>query len=486
MAFCVHGHFYQPPREDPLTGEIPIEPGAAPYLNWNERINAQSYRPNALLGNFERISFNIGPTLIEWMEKHDPETLGLIIEQERRNCEKYGVGNGMAQSYNHTILPLAKLHDKITQVRWGIANFIHHFGHAPQGLWLPETAADNETLQVLADCGIEFTILAPWQAEQPLNKAPFDPAQPYLVPLDGGRQITVFFYNQDLSTRVSFDPGATVNADRFVTEALLPKYRAHKGTVIEPQLVLVASDGELYGHHQPFRDKFLAYLMDGALGQTTIDITYPALWMRRQPATHEITIRQPSSWSCHHGVTRWAGDCGCTANNSWKSPLRQALNTLADAIDEQYLCVISKYIDAGDDPWELRHRYIHVMLGEQTLNELAEAALKRPVDDAGLQQLNALLLAQFERQRMFTSCGWFFDDFDRIEPRNNVAYAAQAVLYTQLATGVNLTSLAVSALCDVRSTRSGLRADEVFMRHIDRTREWQGHQVFDTPAVPDC
>src|SRR5512140_3638531 len=184
LAFSVHGHFYQPPREDPLSGEIPIEPGAAPYRNWNERINAHCYRPNAELGNFERISFNVGPTLMEWMAKNDPETLSRIVEQERRNLDKFGVGNGMAQAYNHTILPLASPQDKVTQVRWGIADFEYHFGHEPQGMWLPETAADDETLWVLADCGIECTILAPWQAA-PVEGETLDPTHPYQIQLPG-------------------------------------------------------------------------------------------------------------------------------------------------------------------------------------------------------------------------------------------------------------------------------------------------------------
>ena len=166
-SLIIHGHFYQPPREDPLTGEIPIEPGAAPYRNWNERIHAQCYYPNALLHNFAGISFNIGPTLIEWMFDYDPETEASIVEQNRANLEAYGVGNAMAQAYNHTILPLASHHDKITQVRWGIADFELRFGQKPQGMWLPETGVDDETLAVLADCGIEFTILAPWQADTP-------------------------------------------------------------------------------------------------------------------------------------------------------------------------------------------------------------------------------------------------------------------------------------------------------------------------------
>jgi hypothetical protein len=464
MAFSIHGHFYQPPREDPLTGEVPVEPGAAPYCNWNERINAQCYRPNAQLGNFEHVSFNIGPTLLDWMEKHDPETLQMIVAQERKNLEKYGTGNAIAQAYNHTILPLARLEDKFTQVRWGIADFEHRFGHKPQGMWLPETAADDETLWVLAECGIEFTILAPWQA----NTNNLDASKPYRVPLPGGRSMIVFFYNQDLSTRVSFDPGATVNADRFVLEGLVPKFRAHKGSVIEPQLVMVASDGELYGHHQPFRDKFLSYLMDGALKQQPMSSTFPSLWIRSFPVEEAISIRQKSSWSCHHGVVRWMGSCGCAGNSEWKAPLRQALDQLGDAIDEQYLSVVRSYVE---DPWELRHEYIHVVLGHTSADELVASMACRSVPPEEMEKMVYLLRAQFERQRIFTSCGWFFDDFDRIEPRNNVAYAAQAVWLTNKATGVDLSPLAVAGLSHVRSWRTGLQADEVFRRHLLRANK---------------
>lgn len=469
MAFCVHGHFYQPPREDPLTGEIPIEPGAAPYRNWNERINAQCYRPNAELGNFEHISFNVGPTLMDWMAKHDPETMNRIIDQERKNVDTYGVGNAMAQAYNHTILPLGSFIDKVTQVRWGVADFEFRYGHEPEGMWLPETAVDDETLWVLADCGIKFTILAPWQA----NTDHLDATQPYRVHLAGSNgapdhDIAVFFYNRDLSTRISFDPGATVNADRFVLEELLPKYQLHKGRALIPQLMLMASDGELYGHHQPFRDKFLSYLMDGALHQHPIASTFPGLVLQNQPEMETLSIHQNSSWSCQHGLSRWSGECACTANSAWKAPMRQALKQIAAMIDEQYLSVAERYFN---DPWELRHQYIHVVHGTTTLDELAMSLADHPVAKDILRQLTLLLRAQFERQRMFTSCGWFFDDFDRIEPRNNIAYAAHAVLLTEMAVEEDLTQPAEAALSCVRSWRSGLCADEVFHRHMQRAEK---------------
>src|SRR6266511_270860 len=210
-SLCIHGHFYQPPREDPLIGAIPHEAGAEPYRNWNERSHAEFYRPNAVRGNFARISFNIGPTLFCWMESYDPATYRLIVEQDGANVRRHGVGSAIAQCYNHTIMPLATRADKETQIAWGIADFTHRFRRRPQGMWLPETAVDAETLAIMADFGIEFTILAPWQAEADA----LDTTEPYRVNLPGGRSIAAFFYHQGLSGRVCFDSAMTTNADTF-------------------------------------------------------------------------------------------------------------------------------------------------------------------------------------------------------------------------------------------------------------------------------
>ena len=469
LSICIHGHFYQPPREDPLTGEIPVEPGAAPYRNWNERIHSQCYFPNALVRNFERISFNIGPTLMEWMFDFDAETQADIITQNQKNVEEHGVGNAMAQSYNHTILPLASLEDKITQVRWGIADYELRYGQKPLGMWLPEAGVDHETLSVMAECGIQFTILAPWQAET----TQLDVSHPYRVVLPGQRRISVFFYNQELSTRISFDPASTVNADQFLMEYVMPKFKAWQNGVDsnEPQLVMIASDGELYGHHQPFRDKFLAYLLDGALDNVAVETTYPALWLKKYPPKEEIKIRQNTSWSCHHGVLRWSGVCNCTPHSEWKAQFRFALNRLSEAIDQQFLNVLGGRLE---DPWELRHRYIGVLHGLVSLKDLVAGLGGWNPDDRTLKQLHLLLRAQYERQRMFTSCGWFFEDYDRIEPRNNTAYAAQATWLTRMATGVDLSELAGEELDKVTSYRTGLSAAEVFMRHLQRAqRAWK-------------
>lgn len=464
-ALCIHGHFYQPPREDPLTGTVPTEVGAAPYRNWNERIHAECYRANASLGNFERISFNVGPTLFSWMAQYDPTTYQQIVAQDRANLEQFGVGNAIAQAYNHVIMPLASSVDKRTQVAWGIADFAKRFGRQPQGMWLPETAVDLETLSIMAEQGIEFTLLAPWQADTD----ELDPTEPYRVNLPNGRSIVVFFYHQGLSGRVSFDPGLTSNADAFALHDLPHQYHTAKLERGEPHLLLVATDGELYGHHQPFRDMFLAHLLKNAGPQQGIMPTYPARWLREYPPRRTIGIREHTSWSCYHGTARWSADCDCTPTGSpWKANLRTALNNVASAIDKVYVEALAPY---RIDPWELRDNYVHVMLGEQPIEDLLGSATKQRLSEHEQQRLHALLEAQRERQRMFTSCGWFFEDFDRIEPKNNVAYAAQAVHLTRVASNVDLSPMATEQLRKVVSPRSGLRADQVFSSHLKRAQQ---------------
>ncbi len=462
-ALSIHGHFYQPPREDPVSGLIPQEYGAKPYRNWNERIHAECYRPNAQMGNFERISFNIGPTLFSWMSNYDPPASRLIVAQDHANIQHFGVGNAMAQAYNHTILPLASREDKVTQVVWGIADFEHHFGHRPMGMWLPETAVDMETLNVLAENGIEYTILAPWQADCDT----LDVTEPYRVALSAGKSITVFFYHQALSAGISFNPWITINADDFVRNSVLPSYSREKSQGGDPQLLLIASDGELYGHHQQFRDRFLAHLVNGASTSVGLEKSYPALWLRLHPPRHWVSIREGTSWSCHHGVERWNGDCGCTPGDGrWKGYLRQAFNRLAYQLDRVYGESLVRF---HIDPWKLRNAYIHVVLNQVSIGDLIYQHAGQKLDTEQLVKVRLLLEAQRERQRIFTSCGWYFDDFSRIEPRNNVAYAAQAVRLTSKATGVNLTDQLMADLRYVSSYRSSLRGDKVLQREMQKT-----------------
>jgi Domain of unknown function (DUF3536)/Glycosyl hydrolase family 57 len=462
-AIAVHGHFYQPPREDPVSGLIPSEYGASPYRNWNERIDAECYLPNAKLGNFEKISFNIGPTLLAWLRTYDPTATRLIAAQDRANLQQHGVGNALAQAYNHTILPLASYEDKITQVAWGVADFEYQFGRKPAGMWLPETAVDMETLNILAEHGIEFTILAPWQAE--IDR--LDVTEPYRVALSAGKSITVFFYSQELSAGVSFNPDLTINADEFVRNTVLPNYLNAKEQRGEPQLLLIASDGELYGHHQHFRDRFLAHLVNGASDNAGLEKTYPALWLRQHPARYWVSIREGSSWSCHHGVERWRGDCGCSQKDGrWKGYLRQAFNQLAHQIDQIYLEFLQPY---KVDPYRLRNAYIHVILGQLSASELINQQVGHKLEEGEVERIRILLEAQRERQRIFTSCGWYFDDFSRIEPRNNVAYAAQAVRLTYIATGIDLSMQTKADLRYVTSPRAGVRGDKVFQKNLEKT-----------------
>ena len=457
-ALCIHGHFYQPPRENPITGLIPNEVGAAPYPNWNARIHAECYRPNAELGNFERISFNVGPTLFAWMEQYDPVTYQRILAQDHSTVERFGVGNAMAQAYNHTILPLSSRRDKETQIYWGIADFEHRFGRRPQGLWLPETAVDVETLEVLAACGIEFTILAPWQAADPN----VDPTEPYWVNLPSSKKIAVFFYHQSLSGGISFDQGMTANAHEFALNDVAQHFNGDKTQRNQPQLLTIASDGELYGHHQAFRDWFLAYLVNGAGAQAGIRLTFPALWLREHPPQRTLEIREKTSWSCQHGVERWAAPCGCTPDfGTWKGNLRCALDDLAAQVDAIYVDQIQLL---GLDPWQLRNNYIQVLLGNLKLEEILAQKNSTPILES-LPQIGLLLEAQKERQRMYTSCGWFFEDFDRIEPQNNVAYAAKAVYLMYQATGIDLSKGVLEDLAHVVSERSGERGDVVFDRY---------------------
>ncbi len=458
--FCIHGHFYQPPREDAITGEIPAEKELSPFRNWNEKIHAECYKPNADLGNFERISFNIGPTLFHWMESYDPATYQTIIEQENNNYRKYGIGNAIAQPYNHAILPLAEYRDKLTQVRWGIADFQYRFGHRPDGMWLPETAVDDETLEVLADCGIKFTILAPWQA----NKKSLDTTQPYRVNLVDGKSIVVFFYQMDISTRISFDPGATSNADRFLVEYLLPAYTNNK----KEELIMAASDGELYGHHQKFRDKFLQRLIRGPVLDGRVQYTFPGLYLQQHPARLACKIEQRTSWSCHHGVSRWMEDCGCTPGSNWKAPLRNALNKIASLIDQSYENEISRITS---DPWSLRDEYIQVMLGKMTIAEFGKKYTQIDPERGDNRWLKALMESQVARQKMFTSCGWFFDELGRIEPRNNIGYAAQSILLIENASKINLATQAGELIKDVSSTRFNINGQTIFQEYYERAKK---------------
>nr|HRC86919.1 DUF3536 domain-containing protein [Thermoanaerobaculia bacterium] len=399
-SLVVHAHFYQPLRDDPVNGQIPPEFGAEPFSNWNQRIAAECYRPNAELGNFEHVSFDLGPTLASWLERNLPKVHRSICEAERKRYRERGFGGGLAQAYHHTILPLASRREKELQVAWGIADFEHRFGHRPRGLWLPETAVDTETLEVLAEQGIEFTVLAPWQAAR-FEHHPFEPRW---AELPSGRRIALFFYHGPLSGRLSFDPGLSINADAFTRHFLQPLgWQAARRRHSRP-LILVATDGELYGHHQKHREHFLAYLLRHAAPQAGFAVTTLERYLDEHPPGHTVSLREPSSWSCWHGVARWQSDCPCTAESGWKSGFRDLLSRLAARLDELYQEHSQRWLGDGD---RLLERSVELSRPGKKLGALVTEIADRRLAPARLGRLRKLLEAQWLRHRMFTSCAWF-------------------------------------------------------------------------------
>ena len=460
MPLCVHGHFYQPPREDPISNYIPDERGAEPFHNWNEKILAECYEPNARMGSFGKISFNIGPTLFDWMWKFSPDVAESIVEQERANYLKFGAGNGMAQGYTHSILPLLPHRDKVTNVRWGVDDYVFRFGHRPRGIWLPETAADLETLCVLHDCGIEFTILAPWQV-RPLEPKP----GPYFVELPGGRKpFIVFPYHRELSTKISFIPKATENGDEFLYSARFQ----HELDL--SHFNLIASDGELYGHHQKFRDHFLRYILNGGGEKNGVEWLWPELWLQEHKPEAFAILNEPSSWSCMHGVDRWYTECACTPGARWKKPFFTAMHEISSWVDSVYERHASELVS---DPWELRNQIVQMKHGQKKMNEVCGELGAPDLGENELKKLETLISAQYECVRMFTSCGWFFDEFHRIEPQNNIAYAAKAIWLTQQATGEQIDPKIIEDMSHVRSEKTGLRADTILSQTFIRAENEQ-------------
>jgi hypothetical protein len=455
---ALYGHFYQPPREDPFTGQVPPEPGATPYANYNEKITTECYRPNAEAGNFEHISFDLGPTLATWLEREHHDVYDLIVAAARRHYERYGVPNALAQAYNHTILPLASAEDKRTQILWGLQDFAQRFGHPAEGMWFAETAVDMETLRIAAECDVRYTVLAPWQAAEPI-----DPTEPYVVRLDDDRAMVVFFYNGPLSGGVSFDWDTTSNADTFAASYLPHHLNAEKAARGEDQLVVVATDGELYGHHKPWRDRFLTHLVHEGARAVGFEATSLGRYLREHTPHKTVALRVPSAWSCAHGVARWSVGCACTEGSSaWKPALRAALDTLAAQLDEIFLGVGGETLR---DPWAARNDYAALRSGW-----LSEAEFwarhgrthEMPLSATAMARARKLLEAQYWGQAMYTSCGFFFEDLDRIEPRNDIAFARRAISLVYEATGRELEAEFVRDLGHARSWRNGLTGADLY------------------------
>jgi hypothetical protein len=464
----MHGHFYQPPREDPFTHLLPLEVGATPFANFNEKITSECYRPNVEAGNFEVMSYDMGPTLAAWLEQTHPDVYQGMIEADRCHLERYGVGNALAQAYNHTILPLATTRDKRTQILWGLEDFRHRYGHDAHGMWLAETAVDLESLQIMAECGITYTVLAPWQAAQPV-----DPTEPYILPLSDGRRITVFFYRDPASGEVSFHDGATQDANRFAQEELAKQLNQTKCAEGEDQLIVIATDGELYGHHKRARDRFLSWLLRKSAPAYGFEVISLERYLCLHPARREVQLHVPSAWSCAHGVARWSTGCECTEGDGrWKAHLRQALVHLSEQGDQVFERYAGKTLS---NPWAARDEYLafhHSWGNPECFWTKHGKEGRRPQDIALILQTAALLEAQYYQQYSFTSCGFFFEDLDRIEPRNDIAFARRAISLIWQATGIDLQRDFVEDLKAAKSWRTGRTGADLYRQLPEVPREF--------------
>jgi hypothetical protein len=437
----VHGHFYQPPRLDPFSGTMPTDPTAAPARDWNERISADCYRPNALAGNFGAMSWNIGPTLAGWLETGDPVAYRGFIDGDRG-------ANGMAQPFHHAIMPLTSALDRRTEIRWGLRDFEVRFGRRPSGMWLPETAVDLATLRDLADEGITHTVLAPWQ----VDGADLDTRLPVRLDLGDGRSMIVALYDGLLSAAVSFEPWATVDADQFVTDRLVPRFVSQPLPDGISPLVVIATDGELYGHHQPLRERFLARLV-GATAPLDRPFGTPSLSQAILEAAERgippATLRERTSWSCHHGVERWVASCACVPDGSWKGPLRIVLERLAggiDALTER----LARDLPGSPAPWAARDAYVDVVIGGTTPAAFAAAWLDVAATDRQRAAFLALMSAQRWRLAMFASCAWFWEDPIRPETAGALRSAARAARLLDRVAGTGLEGRLVADLALVR------------------------------------
>jgi hypothetical protein len=466
----VHGHFYQPLRVDPFSGTVPVDPSAAPFDNWNARVAAECYRPNAERRNYERMSWDLGPTLAEWLEDGDPKAYRGFTNGDRPSDRDSSIpvsrGNGMAQPYHHAIAPLASAADRRTEIRWGMRDFQLRFGRKAEGLWFPETAIDIPSLRIAAEEGIRYTILAPWQAATPN----LDTRRPYRVELGGGRSIVVVFYDAGLSAAVSFEPEATADADRFARERVVPRLAGSFDASSGSPLVVIATDGELYGHHQPFRELFLQRLIRPGAEQAErpFDVVDLASVLAPDASRSFKTARinERTSWSCHHGVLRWSGECPDAADGRWKGPLRAALERLAAGVDTVMTTQFAT-LPRQPDPWAARDAYVDVVLGTQPSGAFAA----RWVGDGAPVEARRMLLKLLEAQRwrlaMFASDAWFWDDPIRPETRQVLRFAARAARLTDEIGGTDLERRLLEDLTLLRSPRQGVDGAAIYRTSLE-------------------
>ncbi|HFA47761.1 MAG TPA: DUF3536 domain-containing protein [Bacteroidetes bacterium] len=456
---CIHGHFYQPPRENAWLEEVELQEGAAPFHDWNEKINFECYAPNAvarildgknkikkIVNNYAKVSFNFGPTLLSWLEKADPGTYQNILAADRLSKENFsGHGNAIAQAYNHLIMPLANERDKETQVLWGIADFEHRFGRRPEGMWLPETAADTDSLEMLAKHGIQFTILAPRQAKAVRKigdedwvglDASIDPRRAYRCNLPSGSSIALFFYDGNVAKDVAFQ--GLLKSGKAFADRLTSVLDDDK----KPQLAHIATDGESYGHHHRYGEMALASCID-FIEKEGFSMTNYGEFLEKYPPEYEVEIHEKSSWSCVHGVERWRSDCGCHTggephwNQAWRQPLRETLDWLRD----QLIPLFEK--EAGElvhDAWAARDDYIHLVLDrrKKKFKDFIKKHAKRELTKKEKTKLLRLLEMQRHAMLMFTSCAWFFTEISGIETDQVLQYALRAMQYARYVSKLDL------------------------------------------------
>ncbi|HEV2620339.1 MAG TPA: DUF3536 domain-containing protein, partial [Acidobacteriaceae bacterium] len=465
---CVHGHFYQPPRENPWLETVEVQDSAAPWHDWNDRITAECYAPNSasrvtnrkneivrIVNNYARMSYNFGPTLLKWLEDQAPRTYRMILDADGASAERYGGhGSAVAQVYNHIIMPLASRRDAMTQIRWGIADFEHRFGRRPEGMWLAETAVNRRVLDLMAAEGIQYTILAPHQCARvrpippatgqkaspatdntdkqpwlPTPNATVDPTHPYLVQLDEGRSIAVFFYDGPASRAIAFE--GLLNSGEAFGSRLLDGFHPRTGDAPQPELSHVATDGESYGHHHKYGEMALSYAMHWIEDNGFARLTNYGEFLASFPPRWEAEVVEDTSWSCAHGIERWRSDCGCNGgrtgwNQKWRTPLREAMDFLRDASAPLAEAFAAPLLT---DLWQARDAYIEVVLDRSPASKdrfFAQYA-SRVLTPA--ERIAVLELLELERhtQLMYTSCGWFFDDISGIETVQIIAYAGRVL-----------------------------------------------------------
>jgi alpha-amylase/alpha-mannosidase (GH57 family) len=492
---CVHGHFYQPPRENPWLETVELQESAAPYHDWNERITSECYAPNGasrivnddhqiirIVNNYARMSFNFGPTLLSWLEDFAPRTYRMIQDADQASASLYSNhGSALAQVYNHIIMPLASERDARTQIRWGIADFEHRFSRKPEGMWLAETAVSRSVLELLAEERIRFTVLAPHQAArvrkivaagkepEPWIETPdasVDTTHPYLVRLSHGRSIAVFFYDGPASRAIAFE-GLLNNGEHFARR-LLSRFDPNK-PASEPQLAHVATDGESYGHHHKHGEMALSYALNYIKDNNLARLTNYGEFLEKFPPAWEAEVVDNSSWSCAHGVERWRSDCGCNGghagwNQRWRAPLREALDLLRDRTAPLAEAVAKPLLK---DLWAARDAYIHVILDRSSdnLDRFFSAHALRKLTSAERITVFELLELQRHTQLMYTSCGWFFDDISGIETVQIIAYAGRVL---QLAHKL-FTDPALFTSSDL-SIRSAFELEADFLAILDRAQ----------------